>query len=333
MHPPARIGITLGDVNGIGPEVAVRAVCARSPARARWVLIGSRAAIDAECRNAARAPFPAWDPSRPPPRRVAAWDPSPDLAPAPRPGRVAADASRAAVAWIRAGVRACLDGRLDALVTGPICKEGLKAAGLSMPGHTEFLADLTGTRRFAMMLVGGPLRVLLATRHIPLRDVPGALTPKAVRMAVELAAEALPWLGVENGRIGVAGLNPHAGDGGAIGDEEQTVLAPVLRALSRRVPRLEGPIPADVIFHRALRGDLDAVVALYHDQGLAPLKMIAFDRGVNVTLGLPIVRTSPDHGTAFDIAGRGIADASSMRAALRMAVELAGRPNPWARPS
>jgi 4-hydroxythreonine-4-phosphate dehydrogenase len=171
--------------------------------------------------------------------------------------------------------------------------------------------------------------VILVTRHIPLARVPRALTRKAIEEAITLTAEALPWMGVRRARIGVCGLNPHAGEGGSIGREESTVISPTIRALRKRGLNVSGPHPADTIFHQAARGDYDAVVAMYHDQGLAPLKLIAFDCGVNVTLGLPIVRTSPDHGTAYAIAGRGVADPSSMVEAIRQAYLLAQKRNPW----
>jgi 4-hydroxythreonine-4-phosphate dehydrogenase len=215
------------------------------------------------------------------------------------------------------------------MVTAPICKEGLKKAGFSMPGHTEYLAECCGTSRFAMMLIGGPLRVLLVTRHLPLRRVADAVTRENVRGAIAIAAEALPWLGCSKGRIGVCGLNPHAGDGGAIGDEEQRIIRPAVMAMRRRGIPAEGPVPPDVMFYQALHGQYDVVVAMYHDQGLGPLKMLAFESGVNVTLGLPMVRTSPDHGTAFDIAGTCRADATSMSAALKLAGKLSARTNPW----
>lgn len=333
MTSPLVLGITLGDAGGIGPEVALKAAFGRPrPARCRLVLVGSPAAI-APVRRRLRVPaIPEWAPGGGPPRApVSLWDPAPRLAPRPRPGACRADAARAAAAWIEAAAAACRAGFLDAMVTAPICKEGLRKAGLDVPGHTEMLAALTGTRRFAMMLIGGPLRVVLATRHLPLARVPAALTRRAIRECAELAWEALPWLGCPRGRLAVCGLNPHAGDGGAIGREELAVIAPEIRALRRRGIRAEGPVPADAVFHRAMQGGYAAVVAMYHDQGLGPLKTVAFETGINVTLGLPIVRTSPDHGTAFDIAGRGVADPRSMRAAIALAADLARRPNPWRR--
>lgn len=327
---PRRIGITLGDVNGIGPEVALKAASRPWPAGTRLVFVGSSRALSAECARLGMPVPAAWRPEDGPPRaRLSVWDPAPRLKPALHPGKLLASASRAADAWIRAAIRACLDGTLDAMVTAPISKQGFHRAGIDVPGHTELLAECTGTRRFAMMLFGGPLRVVLATRHIPISAVPRALTPDVVREAIEITHEALPWLGFPQGRIGVCGLNPHAGEGGKIGTEEQTVIQPVLRALRRRGMDLEGPVPADTIFFRAARGEFAAVVAMYHDQGLAPLKLQAFDQGVNVTLGLPIVRTSPDHGTAFNLAGQGRANPSSMAHAIRAALDLATRRNPW----
>jgi 4-hydroxythreonine-4-phosphate dehydrogenase len=222
-------------------------------------------------------------------------------------------------------------GLFDALVTGPICKQSLCLTGLPFPGHTEFLAALTRTRRYAMMLIGGPLRVVLVTRHLPLAKVATGISRAAIQEAVQLAAQALPWLGVKQKTVGVCALNPHAGDKGILGREEITTIQPALLALRRQGLAVEGPVPGDVIFHQALQGRYGAVVAMYHDQGLGPLKMIAFEDGVNLTLGLPIVRTSPDHGTAFDIAGKGVAHAGSMVAAIRLAARLAHRKNPWGR--
>jgi 4-hydroxythreonine-4-phosphate dehydrogenase len=318
------LGITLGDPAGIGPEIAVKAAYGtRWPADVRLVLIGSSALIRAECRRQKR-PAPAAG-------KVSLFDPVPGPPISVAPGRCTVRGARLAVRWIEAGVDACLAGTLDGLVTGPINKEGLHRAGVPFPGHTELLAARTGTDRFAMLLVGGPLRVVLATRHVQLAQVPRRLTAAGIVETATLMAEALPWLGVRRGTIGVCALNPHAGDGGTLGDEERRVIAPALRVLQRRGVPVEGPVPADVVFHQAVRGRYAAVLAMYHDQGLAPLKMLAFETGVNITLGLPIVRTSPDHGTAYDIAGRGRANPASLVEAIRLAAELARRPNPWAR--
>ena len=326
----ARIGITLGDVNGIGPEVALRAVYqTRWPAGTRFVLIGHPGILAQQARRL-HLPTPpvvaAWPEKTA--ARVVAWDPAPANL-RWTPGRLAPAVSAAAADWIRAAVRACRAGELDGMVTAPISKEGFHRAGIEVPGHTEMLAELCGTRRFAMMLFGGPLRVVLATRHVPLAEVPRTLTAPVLTETIELTAQALPWLGATRARVAVCGLNPHAGEGGELGREEIDVIAPVIRKLRARGRRVTGPLPGDTVFHQAARGDYDAVVAMYHDQGLAPLKLLAFDTGVNLTLGLPIVRTSPDHGTAFDLAGQGRSRPDSMREALRWAVHLAGKKNPW----
>jgi len=301
-----RIGITCGDVNGIGPEIALKAVASKhwSP-DVEFILIGPEQIFPGDsnwhipCNGELTS------------------------------GKITAEASQTAVAAIRRAVRGCLDGELDAMVTAPICKEGLKLAGIDYPGHTELIAELTGTTRYGMMLMGKGLRVMLATRHLPLRAVADTLTKEGIEEAIKLTGEALNWFGSENGRIGVCGLNPHAGDGGALGSEESTIIAPAIETARTKGFNVLGPVPADVIFYQALSGAFDAVVAMYHDQGLGPLKMHAFDCGVNLTLGLPIVRTSPDHGTAFDIAGQGVADSGSMVAAIETAIELAQKTNPW----
>jgi 4-hydroxythreonine-4-phosphate dehydrogenase len=332
MASPVTLGITLGDINGIGPEVALKAAYAPGPDDTRLVLIGS---AEPARHMAHRLGLPdpvAWNPAvgTPPQQPVSLWEP---VLPTPletHPGTIDPAASLAAHCWITAAIDACLQGRLQGMVTAPISKEGFARAGLRTPGHTELLAERTGAARFAMLLVGGGLRVVLATRHIPLRDVADALQPKVVREAIEIAGEALPWLGMESGRIAVCGLNPHAGDGGALGIEDEAIIRPVIQALSRCGLSIVGPLPADTVFYEAIHGAYDVVVAMYHDQGLGPLKTLAFDEGVNITLGLPIVRTSPDHGTAFGISGRGVARPTSMVNAIHWARTLALRPNPWA---
>jgi 4-hydroxythreonine-4-phosphate dehydrogenase len=221
-----------------------------------------------------------------------------------------------------------MSGELRALVTAPVNKEAILRAGHSFVGQTEYLSDLAGTSRTAMMLLGDdaqgrPLRVVLVTTHLPLRDVPGALSVGKVELAIELAAMACQQLDLPQARVGVCGLNPHAGEGGLLGTEEQTVIAPAITSMRTRGFQVTGPCAADTLMHQAFRGDYDVVVAMYHDQGLAPLKLIAFDRGVNWTVGLPFIRTSPDHGTAYDLVGRGVADPSSFCAALQLARQLA----------
>lgn len=330
MRKRYRLGISLGDINGIGPEIALKAAAERWPHDLQLVLIGPARALEIQAGEFG-VDLPACcnsiaDKTDHPLLR---WDPAPDLDPDWNPGRLNPDSSRAAEAAIRAATQACLRGGLDGMVTAPISKEGFKRAGFSIPGHTEFIAELCGTRRFAMLLAGGGLRVVLATRHVPLRDVPAELMRESVQDAIELAAEAMPWMGASAARIGVCGLNPHAGDGGALGNEEQRVITPAIETARGKGIDVDAVVPADVIFYKALRGEYDAVVAMYHDQGLAPLKMIAFEEGINVTLGLPIVRTSPDHGTAFDIAAGNIAAPASIVAAITLADQLIRKSNPW----
>jgi 4-hydroxythreonine-4-phosphate dehydrogenase len=358
------IAITLGDPGGIGPEAALKALYRnRWPATLRFVLVGSRAILSRQAAQLRLPLPPAWQlaDGKKQAARIVNWEPERDIGagieagqilfPLPRervrarglplanhppaslpwrPGVTGKAQGQAAAFWIQAAVGGCMAGLFDALVTGPICKQSLHLAGLPFPGHTEFLAALTGARSFAMMLLGGPLRVVLVTRHLPLAKVAAGISRAAVQEAAQLASQALPWLGVRQKTVGVCALNPHAGDNGILGREEITIIRPALRALRRRGLAVEGPVPGDVIFHQALKGRYGAIVSMYHDQGLGPLKMIAFDEGVNLTLGLPIVRASPDHGTAFDIAGKGVAQAGSMAAAIGLAARLARRKNPWA---
>ena len=241
----------------------------------------------------------------------------------------APSAARTALASLRHGAELCLRGETTALVTAPVNKEAIINAGeKNFVGQTELLSEMAGTDRTAMMLLGCDdrnrwLRVALATIHVPIREVAARLKREKIELAIELAAQACRDLGLPRARVAVCGLNPHAGEGGKIGDEEITTIRPAVEAMKARGCDVHGPFAADTLFHQVFRGDYDAVVAMYHDQGLVPLKMIGFDSGVNWTLGLPFIRTSPDHGTAFDIAGKGIANPSSMIAAIRLAKQLA----------
>jgi 4-hydroxythreonine-4-phosphate dehydrogenase len=331
MKTPIRIGITMGDTNGIGPEVALKAALKqRWPTDAQIILIGSARTARWQTAKFGLPLPPLWDADKS--RRdknVFIWDPTPEHQPDWRSGRIEKDAAEAAAEWIRMAVLACRAGCLDAMVTAPISKEGFHKAGVDFPGHTEMLAELCGVKRYAMMLFGGPLRITLVTRHVPLTSVSKSLTTAGILETIRITGKALPWLGSPKQRIAVCGLNPHAGDGGTIGREEITVIEPAIRKAREECFDVSGPVPADVVFHQALQGKYDAIVSMYHDQGLGPLKMLAFHSGVNLTLGLPIVRTSPDHGTAFDIAGKGIANPASMIEAIRWAARLARRKNPW----
>ena len=238
------------------------------------------------------------------------------------PGVLSAAAGRAAYDVIVRAVADAQRGVVDAVATAPVNKEAFRLAGLPWAGHTDLIAHLTGAEHVAMMFYSDTLRVVLATVHIPLADVPRALTQRTLESTIALTARELPRFGIPSPRIAVAGLNPHAGEHGLFGREEQQTIEPAIAACRALGIDVAGPFPADTLFVRAARGEFDVVIACYHDQGLIPVKLAAFGQAVNVTLGLPIVRTSVDHGTAFDIAGRGVADPGSMIAAVRLAGRL-----------
>jgi 4-hydroxythreonine-4-phosphate dehydrogenase len=326
------LGISLGDVTGVGPEVALKAIAAEAAADdIRYLLIGDEMLLTRLSHSLSlhlslqkftgyrnRGRFFTVNP--------AGGESLPENLPAGSP-----PAARASVVWLRDGGERCLRGELDALVTAPVNKESIIHAGHKFVGQTEFLSELAGAQRTAMMLLGMDergrwLRVALATVHIAIKSVPEKLTAEKIMLTIELAAQACRDLGLSRARIAVAGLNPHAGEGGQFGDEEITTIAPAVLAAQKKGFDAVGPLSGDTIFYHALKGGFDAVVAMYHDQGLAPLKAVAFDSGINWTLGLPFIRTSPDHGTAYDIAGRGIANPGSMIAAIRLAKQLAAKP-------
>jgi 4-hydroxythreonine-4-phosphate dehydrogenase len=244
------------------------------------------------------------------------------------PGKLDSANAAAVIEAIEIAVHACLDGEAGAVVTAPIHKAVLNAAGFGFPGHTEFLAHLTGARRAVMMLAGPQLRVVPLTIHIPIADVPHAIDKASVFETGEIILTALRRdFGILNPRLAVAGLNPHAGEDGMLGGEDGTIIAPAIAALAARGFHVRGPLSADTLFHAEARAKYDAALCMYHDQALIPIKTLSFWDGVNVTLGLPIVRTSPDHGTALDIAGTATADARSMIAAVQMAADMADARN------
>jgi 4-hydroxythreonine-4-phosphate dehydrogenase len=359
-----RIGIALGDVTGIGPEVTLKALAELSekrlashsmPSKSRRAKPLARAVVGLRHN---RAPFPNTQSRgdaqyviigdarclRDLARRYAPQLALDDYAPGNEPGVLSiyqplpsalgkrltqggAEAARASYAWVQAGADLCLRGALDALVTAPVNKEAIVRAGIPFVGQTEMLSEQARASRTAMMLLGQDdrgrwLRVALATTHVPVKNVSDHLTREKILTTIELAAQACRDLSLPRARVAVCGLNPHAGEGGHIGTEEQATIAPAVKAAQRKGIDVLGPMSADALFYYAYRGDYDAVVAMYHDQGLAPLKMVAFEQGVNWTLGLPFIRTSPDHGTAYDIAGQGKANPSSMLAAIRLAKQL-----------
>lgn len=224
---------------------------------------------------------------------------------------------------IKKAVSILKKGDADGLVTGPVNKSRIDKSGIPFKGHTEYLAKVTHTKKFAMMLCGGDLRVTLVTRHLALKKVPGALTQEKIEDAIDLTYVALKkYFRIPMPRIGVSGLNPHCGESGLMGREEREIIIPAIRNISSKISGVKGPLPSDVIFYMAYNGKFDAVISMYHDQGLGPFKMVAFENGVNVTLGLPFIRTSPDHGTAYDIKGKGIANPGSMKEAIKLAVSM-----------
>lgn len=327
---PPRLAITLGDVTGVGPEVTLKALADEAASdETRYLLVGdSRWArrLNEQLRvNLPLKEFSDWTA----PGRFFLHDPLSAPLPAELPPGSPL-AANAAIASLAEAGRRCLAGELAGMVTAPVNKANIIRAGHKFIGQTEFLSELAGAKRTAMMLLGQDaagrwLRVALVTIHVPLKRVAELITPERITLALELAAQSCRDLGLPRERIAVCGLNPHAGESGEIGDEEQTIIEPTVRAARERGFDVSGPLSGDTVFHHALHGEFDAVVAMYHDQGLAPLKAVAFDTGVNWTLGLPFIRTSPDHGTAYDIAGRGIANPSSMIAAIRLAKKLAGK--------
>jgi len=322
------MGISLGDVTGVGPEVALKAVAAEARSDdLRYLFIGGANHLQSlNQESGLNLPLKSFS-SYAAAGRFFIADPLagalPENLPAGHPR--SADAS---MMFLRDGAERCLRRELDALVTAPVNKASIIRAGHKFVGQTEFLSELAQAPRTAMMLLGTDergrwLRVALATVHVSIRSVPERLTVEKIDLAIDLAAQACRELQLPRARVAVCGLNPHAGEGGQFGDEEINIIGPSVLAAQKRGVDVVGPLSGDTVFHYALQGDFDAVVAMYHDQGLAPLKAVAFDSGVNWTLGLPFIRTSPDHGTAYDIAGKGIANPSSMVAAIRLAKQLA----------
>lgn len=319
----------MGDPAGIGPEVILRALF-ESPEMLDFcmpIIIGDRVVMEEAIRllglpvklNVIRTPEEA----KVTPGSVDMIDL--DTINSFEKKIPTVEGGRASAAYIRKAVELAINKQVDAIVTAPISKEALKMAGMNWPGHTEMIAELTATKDYAMMLAGGPLRVILVTIHTALRNVPDLVTKDKVLKTIRLAKKACSMLGIRHPRIAVAGLNPHAGESGIFGDEEIREIVPAIETAVLEGISATGPFPPDTIFNKAYKGEVDIVVCMYHDQGLIPLKMIAFDKGVNVTIGLPIIRTSPDHGTACDIAwsgSTGKADPSSMIEALKLASHM-----------
>jgi 4-hydroxythreonine-4-phosphate dehydrogenase len=324
------IGITMGDPAGIGAEVIVKALADPNIRRSgRFVIYGLAEALTYAADAAEMNPYwfrvPHEDACRIESGVVVAdFDEFPIFAPATR--HATADGGLASMQFVEAAIAAARSTALDAVVTGPICKASWRMAGYKFPGHTELFAHAFDVRRFAMMFVAGRLRVALASIHEALFELRNSFTIGRVFQPIDLMSAALrEWFGIPKPRIAVCGLNPHAGEDGLFGDEEARIIEPAMVMAREHGARVEGPFPADTIFYYAARGRYDGVVAMYHDQGLIPVKLLAFDSAAQVTLGLPIVRTSVDHGTAFDIAGRNRANPDSMKTAIRLACDLAVR--------
>jgi len=351
-----KLAITMGDPGGVGPEIIIKALNSSEVRNHCYPLVIGDAHIMEEALSLLKLPIRLRiikSPSESKPakgtielinieetrkislkathKEMNVIPPSPPLGKGGRgdfqikkfiKNKPTAEGGRACVSYIKKAVELVLNKQVDGIVTAPISKEALKRAGFTWPGHTEMLADLTNTKDYAMMLIGEPLRVILVTIHTALKNVPDLITKQRLLNTIRLAKKACDMLEIKNPRIAIAGLNPHAGEKGIFGDEEIKKIIPAVKDATKEGIPVSGPYPPDTVFYKAFKGEIDIVVCMYHDQGLIPLKMIAFDKGVNVTVGLPFIRTSPDHGTAYDIAWKGVANPLSMIEAIKVAVKL-----------
>jgi 4-phospho-D-threonate 3-dehydrogenase / 4-phospho-D-erythronate 3-dehydrogenase len=324
------LGITMGDPAGIGPEVIAKALSMPVVHRlCRPIVIGSLPVMDQIVRSLRLRlkviQVSEHDVSTQRSASLLVFDPlERPLGKFPL-GTVSEKAGAASVAFILKAVHLAQIGCLDAVVTGPINKEAINLAGYHYPGHTELLADITKSKEVGMMIVGGPLKIMFVTTHVAIRQLPDSLSANGILRSIRLADRAMKeYFGVPKPRIGIAALNPHGGEGGLFGEDERLNILPAARRARRMRINASDPLPADTLFGKTVRGEFDAVVAMYHDQGLIPLKMVAFGECVNLTVGLPIIRTSVDHGTAYDIVGKGVADCGSLVEAIKMAARLAG---------
>jgi 4-phospho-D-threonate 3-dehydrogenase / 4-phospho-D-erythronate 3-dehydrogenase len=311
-----KVAITMGDPAGVGPEIIIKALDDPAVAYlAQWIIVGDQAILNQTDgagwqRVRERSNVEVLD--------LAMMAEAMDF----RTGQLNAACGRAALAYVRAATEMCLSGKADAMTTAPINKEAVSLGGVPFSGHTEYIAQLCGAPESWMLLANDRMRVIHVSTHVPLRRA-CSLDPARIQRTIELGHDALVQMGSTAPRIAVCGLNPHAGENGLLGDEDAELIAPAVAAAKERGINCAGPLPADTLFLKAARGDYDLVVAMYHDQGHIPIKLLSFEDTVNVSLGIPVIRTSVDHGTAFDIAGKGIADAANMKAALRMAAVMA----------
>ncbi len=324
---PLRIAISIGDVNGIGPEVVLKTLTDLNLTGITPVILSSGEVVSFYS-DLLNVPVPFHSVKNHHEIKdgvINVVESYNGKECSINPGELSRKGGKCAMLAVEKGIKLCLKGAADALVTAPISKEAVNLAGYNIPGHTEFLADKTGCRDYMMMLVNDGLRVGLATIHVPLSKVVSHLSEASVLRYIRIMHKSLTEdFGIEEPEIAVLGLNPHAGDGGVIGNEEITMIAPALQKARFNDINVSGPFPADGFFGNRQYENYDGILAMYHDQGLVPFKTLSFGKGVNVTAGLPIIRTSPDHGTAFDIAGKNKADPSSFRQALNLAAKLAG---------
>lgn len=324
-----RLALTMGDINGIGPEILVRALGRPEIGElCRPVVVGDQRVLEAVTGDHSPAlrscaiERVSEGPSGP--GEIGVLDAG-IPAPPRSPGTLDAGAGHCAVEWLRAAVRLAMDGQVDAIVTCPINKEGIKLAGCTATGHTEIIAEMTNSPDYRMCLFADRLRIVHISSHFPLARAIQMVKTQRIVTSIRIADQALARLALPRRRIAVAGLNPHAGEAGLLGDEEAREIAPAIQQCREDHIDCSGPYPPDTVFRRMAEGEFELVVAMYHDQGHIPLKLIAMDEGVNVTLGIPIVRTSVDHGTAYDIAGKGLARDNSLCAAIRLAADFVGK--------
>jgi 4-hydroxythreonine-4-phosphate dehydrogenase len=309
-----QIGIVMGDPAGVGPEVLAKALkrFGKYP-KAHFLVLGDRRLITRSlpwAKKRLSKHFWFFDPTR-------------YKGPPPKPGRPTRQSAKLSLAWLKEGVRLACHGDFDALVTAPLNKHELARVGFEYPGVTEYLIHQSRAKQGVMIFLGGAFRVALVTRHMPLKEISRAITKSSVLNTITLSTSFIQKkFKIKQPRIGVLGLNPHAGESGRTGQEERSTILPAIKSARRKGIRVEGPLSPDSAFYQAKKNPYDLIVAMYHDQGLIPLKMLSFEKAVNVTIGLPFIRTSPDHGTAFDIAGKGTANEEAMYQAIRWAMRL-----------
>ncbi len=325
------IGITAGDAAGIGPEIILKALAHPSlPAAARFIIYARKyvldQAIELFAKNTHYELIASSSDAGDSKERISLVDPIRECGSDIEFGKISKELSTDAMRLVETATHDAMKGTIDGFVTAPINKKGIQTAGYNEKGHTGFIAGLACIEDYAMMFVGGPLKVVLLTIHVPLKDVPSMITRDAVHRRILLIHRSMKkWFGINRLKIAVCGINPHAGENGVIGTEDMDEILPAIEDAAKEDIRVAGPFPADTVFNRCAQGEFDVVLAMYHDQGLIPIKTLAFGKGVNITIGLPFIRTSPDHGTAYDIAGKGKADPSSMIEAIKLAVELSRR--------